>query len=378
MRYIPTHILVGYKNGVSRFPVPVLVNDVETTYRPELESAMQFCRNVVDVNEEENCESLLETHTKAYNADPPVDVVYVIHYEPYKERRGKLEQMLRKIGLASRTQWIARPDPRHLKGDEYDHMRFIREDAKDPIHYAFFGRPLSEREVSVAMKHYEAWKRLAKSSYQRALILEDDVKLHPRFHTKLCEYIEELKSFKWDLLCLGGAGFGTGFMGACSSIPECEARSNRSHVYRKMWNRSETSEIFDLNVMRYADSYVLTRDLATRLYDEAMPISFPADHLLNYFLNRWNQNVYWCEPSITMQRLHLTESRVSYLNDQSVNLVDEYYEAARRMRPNAGFDTVQRQQGPYVWLCGTFHLRNDYLNAERACRRLYEIGQHSE
>eukprot|EP00938_MAST-03A_sp_MAST-3A-sp1_P001281 g1281.t1 len=311
---------------------------------------------------------------ESYNRDPPVDVVYVIHYEPYSKRRETLAKTLREMGLLERTFWISSPDPPELGGDEYDHMRFVREDANDPIHHAFFGRPLSEREISVSMKHYNAWKRLADSRYRRALILEDDAKLHPHFHTRLWDYVDELKDTNWSLLCLGGAGFGTGFMGACETIPECEARLNRSHVYRKYWNRSETSEIFDLNVMRYADSYVLTRELATRLRDEALPISFPADHLLNYFLNRWDRQVFWCEPSITMQHLHLTESRVSYLNNRSVDILDEYYETARTLRPSAGFDMVKRQQGPYIWLCGTFHLKRDFVNAKRACSRLYEIG----
>ena len=75
-----------------------------------------------------------------------------------------------------------------------------------------------------------------------------------------------------------------------------------------------------------------------------------------------------------MQHLHLTESRVSYLNNRSVDILDDYYETARALRPSAGFDTIKRQQGPYLWFCGTFNLKRDFVNAKRACSRLYEIG----
>ena len=236
-------------------PLPILVNNVQSTYRQEEHaSPLSFCKDV-EAESPSSCADTILRGMESYNRDPPVDVVYVIHYEPYSKRRETLAKTLREMGLLERTFWISSPDPPELGGDEYDHMRFVREDANDPIHHAFFGRPLSEREISVSMKHYGAWKRLADSRHRRALILEDDAKLHPHFHTRLWDYVDELKDTNWSVLCLGGAGFGTGFMGACETIPECEARSK--HVYRKYWNRSETSEIFDLNVMRYADSYVV-------------------------------------------------------------------------------------------------------------------------
>ena len=369
--------------------VMFFVKDTETLQA----EAYNFCSEKDLMGGVEGCAKTIADFAREYmKAPPPLDRVYVIHYEPYSDRKVEMSRQLLKFGLLDRTTWISRPDPedldlRDMPSELYDHMRFVREEPEDglnPSHHAFFGRPLVPREIAVGMKHLGAWTQFLADTSKgdndmepAALVLEDDVILHPNFHTEMVRYGKQLRTHRWDLVCLGGAGFGDGFMGSCDAIPECQHRRPRdSNVYRKTWkgDGSNVTEIFDLNVMRYADSYILTRTLAKRLVERTLPFAFPADHQLNYFLNRWDQRVFWVQPTLTMQRLHLTQSRVDFLTDESVRQLDSYYSSAAKIRPNADFLSIKRRQGPYLWLCGTFHFTKQYANAEAACRRLWEVA----
>ena len=103
-----------------RHPLPILVNNVQTAYRPEEHgSPLSFCRDV-EAESPSSCADTILRGMESYNRDPPVDVVYVIHYEPYSKRRETLAKTLREMGLLERTFWISSPDPPDLEGETCD------------------------------------------------------------------------------------------------------------------------------------------------------------------------------------------------------------------------------------------------------------------
>ena len=63
-------------------------------------------------------------------------------------------------------------------------------------------RPLLKTEISIAVKHYECFKRIAKSENEYAIIFEDDVIFKDSAMEKYADYLAETPS-EWDVIFFG-------------------------------------------------------------------------------------------------------------------------------------------------------------------------------
>jgi hypothetical protein len=86
---------------------------------------------------------------------------YIIHYTKNIDRRALLEPQLQ-----GDVEWI----------EKYD-----REDPFVAQVKKMTKSPLTLREISISLKHFEALNRMVKGNIQEAIILEDDVVFYPEF-----------------------------------------------------------------------------------------------------------------------------------------------------------------------------------------------------
>ena len=89
---------------------------------------------------------------------------YVIHYTKNDERRRELCEQLKEYNIE--PEWI----------EIYDREDPIIEKIK-----LFTNSPLSLKDISCNMKHYEAMKKMVEDDVDEAIILEDDVIFFPEF-----------------------------------------------------------------------------------------------------------------------------------------------------------------------------------------------------
>lgn len=143
-------------------------------------------------------------------------------------------------------------------------------------------RQLRPAEKSIAVKHLEAYQRLANSTYDYALILEDDTILVENFMPILESRIGTLsdEKSKWDFL----------FIGSC-----CNLRISQEHIIPgQYWYKKSYP------ATKCADSYVIKRKAAQACLEE-LPYTLPIDWELSYIIEKRNMTTYWLEPPIVVQ-----------------------------------------------------------------------------
>uniref|UniRef100_A0A3B4Z8D9 Si:ch211-13f8.2 n=1 Tax=Stegastes partitus TaxID=144197 RepID=A0A3B4Z8D9_9TELE len=66
-------------------------------------------------------------------------------------------------------------------------------------------RVLTRGEVGCFLSHYNIWKQVLQQELQQVLVLEDDVRFEPRFHSRLVAVMENVHKvgLDWDLIYVG-------------------------------------------------------------------------------------------------------------------------------------------------------------------------------
>jgi len=156
-------------------------------------------------------------------------------------------------------------------------------------------KKLNDSEISLSLHHIECYKRVTEQQeYDYAIILEDDVILKDNFRNILEKYIRDLPE-DWDMLFFG-EGHGV-------HIPIHNIREN-VHIYKKSVDLKNMCGEVDGST-RCADSYIISKKCCKKILERInLPnyiITMPIDHLLNYINYYNNFNIYWSEPTITIQ-----------------------------------------------------------------------------
>lgn len=139
-------------------------------------------------------------------------------------------------------------------------------------------RPLRLAEISCSMKHWLAWRDIQRNATPIAVVLEDDVILVPDFVDRLHDGLARTPA-GWDIICFG--------YGSHMRVPE---RTPDQTVYRMRPGR-----------MKCTDSYFITGRAALLLVEALLPFSQPLDWEMTYWMNKFDLNVYWWDPPITLQ-----------------------------------------------------------------------------
>lgn len=141
---------------------------------------------------------------------------------------------------------------------------------------------MSRQEMAVACSHIKAWKNIASSHYEHALVLEDDVWFHPRFARIVDQAWEELPTADrhthlFDLLY----------------VSYCEVDYGAEKV------RVSPSLFVPFRGLWFLSGYVLSKSGAEKLLHR-LPVRGPVDLWLNHQFA--NLNVYATVKSVIEQR----------------------------------------------------------------------------
>lgn len=207
--------------------------------------------------------------------------IYVMNLDRQPERFARVQSEFSRITDASRNRLInilervSAVDAIHLE----DHMYSGNVDSKYTLEEQLFVDPcqtlpkginldmeidMSKQEIAVALSHIKIWKKIASGTEPFALVIEDDICLHPNFSTLMDTSWNEImhkekKSGLFDILFLS---FREVDLGAEKTI----YTDSTFQLFRGIW---------------YMSGYVLSKEGANKLI-EMLPLHGPVDLWINH------------------------------------------------------------------------------------------------
>ena len=201
--------------------------------------------------------------------------IYVTHYSPLSERKEKLNDYFSKTNL--KVEWI---ENENIENDFYapEEKEWYNKMQTAYPHDKTSFRPLLKTEISIAVKHYECFKRIAKSENEYAIIFEDDVIFKDSAMEKYADYLAETPS-EWDVIFFG--------YGCFLTVPSKQ--------------EGKLSYKLDKPYTRCLDSYIIKKTACEKILKNLKPITLPIDFELTYSFMQNDLKVYWWEPPLTEQ-----------------------------------------------------------------------------
>jgi GR25 family glycosyltransferase involved in LPS biosynthesis len=223
--------------------------------------------------------------------------IFIIHYTPLGDRKKFMDEQMKKQGIEAT--YILEKDRDVLTEEE---LKIF--DTKRAANGKF---PLNLAECSVALKHFEAYKRIVEEGIDHALILEDDVSfLVDNFEEKMTEYFYQLPD-DWDMFFVG--------CGWNLHIPQFVLDENPDRNVFLKGNKGTGKPEMEATgwpicggSTRCLDAYMITNSCAQKIvnivdryYKGTGKIARPVDIWLNQQIEHNNYNVYWGEPNLLRQ-----------------------------------------------------------------------------
>lgn len=201
--------------------------------------------------------------------------ILVIHYDKLIERKKHILKQLDKANL-----------------NDFEFVSNHGKDKLTPIEKSKFIN-LTDGEISLMLHHFECYKIISEK-YDYAIIFEDDVILGDNFKNRIEKNISDLPE-DWDMLFFG-EGHGV-------HIPQYR-QSPGVNIYKKMTDLKNKMPGGIDGSTRCADSYIVSKKCAQQLVqviNKLQITGIPLDHLLNKINHFYKFNIYWAEPTLTIQ-----------------------------------------------------------------------------
>jgi len=214
--------------------------------------------------------------------------VFIVHYKKLFERKIHILEQFILYGIR-----------------DYEFIEIDRDELTQDV-LPYFGETYSKVLIAIALSHFDAYKKIAQSESESALILEDDVIFDPQFMEKLNVYLGELPP-DFDMLFLGN--------GCGLHIPSDQILPGK-HVYEKSHDPTDWG---GLGATRCLDSYIVSKEGAVKIceYLEHLQyqINTPIDWWLNKPIREKNMKVFWAEPTIASQGTQFGNYQTSYVRE---------------------------------------------------------------
>lgn len=188
--------------------------------------------------------------------------LYVIHCKRLPSRREYLQPILRDLGWEAK--WIESNDP-----GEIPRRHLLRFQSGVPM--------LTVAEISVYLKHLEAFRHIGGHEEARGFVIEDDAVFPADFAATFDLYRSSL-NVPFDLV----------FFGACAAVVEPPAEGGPRFV--------------EQHRTRSMSGYLITSSAARRLLAAlaGQPILQPIDHAVTRILREGGYNVLWSQPPLIL------------------------------------------------------------------------------
>ena len=213
---------------------------------------------------------------------------YIAHYKPLIQRKENLDKFLSAAFYDNFSFVVDEPNDEFIKKNyclfsapEISPVTAWEERTKcldygSVINY----RSLSDAEISLLYKHFLIFSKIAESSEDFALVLEDDVVFGANFKQELDSAIKNTPE-QWDFIFMGS---GCGLRVEPNKIKEGKISYLKRHPAGKC-----------------TDSFLIKKSAAKKILSTLFPFVLPIDFELNYHMMKHDMKVYWIEPPFVFQ-----------------------------------------------------------------------------
>jgi hypothetical protein len=136
----------------------------------------------------------------------------------------------------------------------------------------------SINNISLQLKHFEAWRITLSRPFTYTLVLEDDVILHEGSMAALQGLLKNVHLLNFDYIDLAGGS---------NMYPQGVFNEFSKGLYH-----------IDPPSSRTTCAYLISKSLCEKLVTNGMDVLQPIDVDLNYFFRKFSANVFWAEPTM--------------------------------------------------------------------------------
>lgn len=160
------------------------------------------------------------------------------------------------------------------------------------------GYPIRDSEASIAINFIKIFEDAYKNNYQKILILESDVILHPNFIYSVNEIMKSVADYDFKAISLG-CGLGL-----------------------RIQNNTDTAVVAEVDQFRCADSLIFNKTAIDYFYNNLKQIRVPIDEEFTQAVRRKEMSVFWLEPPIAVQGSQIAgnQSSVQYGNPYNLQI----------------------------------------------------------
>lgn len=208
--------------------------------------------------------------------------IFICHYTKLKDRKKHILEELNKLNNIT-YEFIENYDKEDIN-EELNNLYFnhnnIEFEWKERCFFYFNVnfRILKLSEKSLALKHYEAIKRICDKKLEYALIIEDDCKFDDNFIDRINKIIDELSQLKWDIY----------FPNSYEKMFEQNYIKNKNTIDDKIIKKEHPSTA-------YTCSYLINNKCCKNIINEIEnnKIVLPIDFEYNWIFYKLNLDVYF-------------------------------------------------------------------------------------
>jgi len=256
-----------------------------------------------------------------------VDVIYILNRTQDTERK---ESIVEELGFIPGLNFEI------IKSVTGDVLPTVSDMIKSKTLFPIFTDPvglLTKNIIATALTHQKAYNTFLSSDYESCLILEDDARFTKKFYKYI--YNGELEKISKDIT---NSDYDIVYWGRSNHADEKEIKHTGKY--------SEYLNYTELNIDYYgAHAYQVSRKGATKIMEQALPIKFPADVLLESL----DLNVYSPDYSMVIQNAGpVTESVANRLMNTLRTIGEDSGSLKSSTKEDFDFNYSKREKGRYT------------------------------
>jgi GR25 family glycosyltransferase involved in LPS biosynthesis len=256
-----------------------------------------------------------------------VDVIYILN---------RTQDYIRKETLLEELNFIPGLNFEIVKAITGDVLPSIQDLIKEKTLFPVFTDPvglLTKNIIATALTHQKAYSTFISSDYNSCLILEDDARFTKKFYKyisngKIDKIIKDIVESDYDVIYWGRSNYAD------------ERKIAHTGKYSEYLNHTE------LNIDYYgAHAYQVSKQGATKIMKQALPVKFPADVLLESL----DLNVYSPDYSMVIQNAGpVTQGVAHRLMDTLRTIGEESDTLQSSTKEDFDFKYSNRDKGRYT------------------------------
>lgn len=210
--------------------------------------------------------------------------IYIIHYKGATDRKKYLSEWLENNNL--KATWMTDPDRREMT-EEFISQYYDELCKKEWSSYPHLNRQLTKGEIACSIAHLNVYKDAIKNQHEHIMVLEDDCRFVDNFIVLFNNLMQNIPE-NYDVLSLG----------SCCNLRHENGNTTSPTFFKKTPPSG-----------RCAFSNILSLKCCKKIIERCIPFSYPMDWQAFVVAAQHNNdpfNIYWVEPSITIDGENLT------------------------------------------------------------------------